>query len=587
MARLARQFMRLIRICISTPAGRIGLVIFGVVLCLKLGSIYASLRLIQWTGEFYSAVQAVNGPEILHQIGIFAVIVGLNSVRHLISEYMRKHLEFRWRRVLTDHALDVWTRNKAYWHLANSPDYAIDNPDQRIAEDCRLFVSGLLGELLDLIQSIVGLFSYVALLWALSNFALSLAPVGLAIEIPHYMVWAAFLYAAISSIATHLLGRRLKPVLAEQQHREANFRFALARWRGHFDSIALSDGEAAERRQFDARFEDVAVNWRRLVNRETILQSFTYPFQHSVLRIPLFVAMPGYLAGSLDFGGLMQIGMAFSNVVTTLSWFIFSYRDLAELAATGARLDNFLQAATAFHTKPGTVQTSHAEDRVELTDLQLRSPTDVPLLSLPALTLRHGEDTWIRGESGIGKTTLLKAISGFWPYVDGQLARPADSIMFLPQRPYVPSGSLMEAAVYPGRPEDFGPGAVIRALGIVGLEHGVGNRPLQVETLSGGETQRLALARLLLHRPRFAILDEATSALDATGEHKLLCRLRQELPDTTFIMIAHRQPPGFSELRSIDLMQFQQKRDMLWQPGPQPTKLPEKHLTALTSESVS
>ncbi len=555
MADLIRQFARLIRICVSTPTGRIGLAIFVAVVGLKLGAVYATVRLVQWTGEFYSAVQSVNGPEILRQIGIFAAIVGLNSARHVISEYMRKHLEFRWRRVLTAHALDAWTQEKAYWHLAHRQGSAIDNPDQRIADDCRLFVAGLLGELLDVIQAVVGLFSYVAVLWALSDFALSLAPLGLAVEIPHYMVWAAFLYAAISSVATHMLGRRLKPVLAEQQHREASFRFALARWRGHFDSVALSNGEAAERRRFDARFEDVARNWRHLVNREMILQSFTYPFQHSVLRIPLFVAMPGYLAGHVDFGGLMQIGMAFSNVVTTLSWFIFSYRDLAELAATATRLDTFLQAAGDHHDRPRPIRLSDAADRLELADLDVRSPTGALLLRVPALSFRHGEHAWIRGRSGLGKTTLLKAISGFWPYGDGRVARPADSVMVLPQRSYLPSGSLIEAAAYPSPPGRFGQGAIVRALGLVGIDELAGAEARQVDALSGGETQRLAMARLLLHRPRFAILDEATSALDAAAERKLLQRLRQELPDTTFIMIAHREPPGFAPLRQIDLDQ--------------------------------
>ncbi|WP_062228829.1 ABC transporter ATP-binding protein/permease [Aureimonas frigidaquae] len=550
---LFRQFERLVRICVSTPAGRIGIAIFLAVVCLKLGAVYATVRLVQWTGAFYSAVQSVDGPQILRQIGVFAVIVGLNSARHIVSEYMRKHLELRWRRVLTDHALDAWTRDKAYWHLANGQGSAIDNPDQRIADDCRFFVAGLLGEVLDLIQGVVGLFSYVALLWALSDFALSLAPLGLNLDIPRYMVWAAFLYAAMSSVLTHALGRRLKPVLAEQQHREASFRFALARWRGHFDAVALSDGEAADRRRFAARFEDVAQNWRHLVRREMILQSFTYPFQHSVLRIPLFVAMPGYLAGAVDFGGLMQLAMAFSNVVTTLSWFIFSYRDLAELAATATRLDSFLQAAKGFHDTPKPIALADAADRLELIDLSLRSPSGTALLTVPALTLRHGDHAWIRGRSGLGKTTLLKAISGFWPHGDGRVMRPAGCIMVLPQRPYMPSGSLIEAAAYPSPPDRFGQGAIMRALGLVGMDEGADLKP--VDCLSGGETQRLAMARLLLHKPAFAILDEATSALDAAAEGKLLQRLRQELPDTTFIMIAHREPPGFGGLRRIDLDQ--------------------------------
>lgn len=218
------------RLCVHAPGSKISLLLFAVVIALNLGSVYATLRIVQWTGEFYSAVEKVDGREALRQIGIFVLIVGLNSVRHLIGGYLRKVLEIRWRRNLTDAAIDCWTRGKAYWHLAHSQQ-AIDNPDQRIAEDCRLFVRGLLGEALDLIQRVVGLFSYLTLLWGLSDFPLSFSIGGLSVNIPHYMVWAAFLYVALSSGITHLLGRPLKGLFVEQQRREASFRYAMARWR--------------------------------------------------------------------------------------------------------------------------------------------------------------------------------------------------------------------------------------------------------------------------------------------------------------------------------------------------------------------
>lgn len=557
MLRIAGQFKRLIRICVTMPGGKLSLLLFCVAIALNLGSVYSTVRLVQWTGEFYSAVEKVNGPEVLRQIGIFALIIGLNSVRGLTYDYLRKTLEIRWRRALTDKAIDLWTRNKAFWHLANDPTHAIDNPDQRIAEDCRLFAKGLLGEALDLIGEIVGLFSYLTILWGLSNFALSLAPIGLDIEIPRYMVWAAFLYVAISSVITHVLGRPLKGLLAEQQHREASFRYSMARWRTAFDEVALSNGEAAETRVFRRRFDAVADNWRRVIRAELVLGSFTFPFRHSVLRIPLFVALPGYLAGHVAFGGLMQLSMAFSNVVTTLSWFIFSYRDLAELVATASRLDHFMQAAEQNGDHPPVIARMPAKTSIVLGPLQVSTPDGRPLVTLPETALHQGEMLWLRGPSGIGKTTLVKAIAGLWRHGDGQVSLPLEGTMYLPQKPYLPTGSVVEAAAYPSEFADFGAERVKATLRDVGLGHHTetipGHGDQAVTGLSGGELQRLALARLLLHRPRFAILDEATSALDQQAEAALLALIRERLPQTSLLIIAHRLPGAATAQHVLDL----------------------------------
>lgn len=549
MLNVLRQIRRLMALCLSAPGSRASLVLFAVVVALNLGSVYATVRIVQWTGAFYSAVEKVDGAEALRQVGVFGLIVGLNSVRHLIGEYLRKTLEIRWRRNLTDTAIDVWTRGKAYWHLAHSEN-AIDNPDQRIAEDCRLFVRGLLGEALDLIQRVVGLFSYIALLWGLSDFPLSFALFGFDVHIPHYMVWAAFLYVALSSVVTHLLGRPLKSLFAEQQRREASFRYAMARWRTAFDEVALSNGEEAEKRTFRDRFDLVAANWQRLIGRELVLGTFTYPFQHSVLRIPLFVALPGYFAGHVAFGGLMQLATAFSNVVTTLSWFIFSYRDLADLVATAARLDTFIERAKAVAEKPSPYKQTVTQDTTRLKDVRIDAPDGRRLLDIDDLAVKPGETVWLRGDSGLGKTTLVKALAGFWPHGGGEIARPSGDWMFLPQKPWVPAGTLLEAAAYPMTVDAFGEKAARQALCDVGL----GTRTsTSADGLSGGEMQRLAVARLLLHKPRWAVLDEATSALDAAAERYLLSLLRQRLPETAFLVIAHRDPAAIAPQRVIDL----------------------------------
>lgn len=554
MIRVLGQFWRLLKLCISGRGGKLGLLLFVAVVALKLGGVYATLRIISWTKDFYSALEAVDAQAALTPIGVFGIIVLLNSIRELSSQYLNKLVLIRWRRSLTEAVRDKWLRNKAYLGLGGSGG-GVDNPDQRIADDCRLFVSGMLSEALDLITNIVAIFSYVALLWQLSSFPLSLQFIGLDFEIPRYMLVAAFVYVALCSLLTHVLGSPLKQLYVEQQRREADFRFALARMRSNVDEIALLGGEEAERRTLDQRFGGIVGNWRRLINRELVLSCFTYPYQHTVLRIPLFVALPAFLAGSVNFGGLMEVSTAFSSVVTTLSWFIFSYRDLADLVAASSRLDGFIGAAergqaTGRVTQPGT-------GPLDIAGLGLRLPDGKPLLDVAALKVAPGEAVWIAGPSGLGKTTLLKTIAGLWPHADGRITLPAGPALFLPQQPYVPLGPIVDAVAYPSGPDAFTLEQRQAALEAVGLGHRLDVMFIDDETasgdLSGGELQRLALARLLLQRPAFAYLDEPTSAIDVASETELLALLRRELPDTAFVIVAHRKPQGLSPLTTVDL----------------------------------
>ncbi len=551
MLKILSQFWRLLALCLKGDRYRLGLALFAAVVGLELLSVVASLRLIEWTGDFYGALERMETAEALWQVGIFGIIVALNSVRHLASLFMRKRLEMRWRRSLTDNALDIWLANKAFWHLSLSGQDGIDNPDQRIAEDCTIFLQKLLTEALDLISRVVGLFSYLAVLWGLAQFPLSLAFIGLPIEIPHYMIWAAFLYVALSSVLTHLLGKPLKPLLVQQQRREADFRFGLVRLRSNADAVALGAGEGAERRVLDRQFDGVVQNWKKLVNRELVLASFTFPFNHSVLRIPLFVALPGYLAGHVAFGGLMQLSTAFSSVVTTLSWFIFSYRDLADLVAASSRLDNFLQAAQLAGAAQGGIVREADLKSVAMHDVSVATPEGRKLLSVPALTLAPGEVLWLRGASGLGKTTLFRALAGLWPHASGRADLPGKHL-FMPQKPYFPDDSLYSALTYPQDPQAFAREDLDAALRKVGLADRLDGR-IPPKGLSGGEEQRLALARVLMLKPDCAWLDEPTSALDAQAEEDLFAMLRAELPQTTLVVVSHHRPHGLGEMRAVDL----------------------------------
>lgn len=547
------RIWRLARLAASGPGAAVGLALFGVVVGLELFSIWITLQLIAWNADFYNALENYDASAALHQIGVFLALILLSALCFLVGDYLRKYVLIRWRTRLTDIALGKWLSGHAYWLLRQglSPT-PLENPDQRIAEDCRLFVNGLLNETIDLFSRVVGLFSYVALLWSLSTFALPLHFIGMDMEIPRYLVWASFLYVLVSSLMTHTLGWPLKDILFQQEKREADFRFALMQLRDNAAEVALIGGEAAERRRFDRRYAGVVGNWHRLIRREFIVGLFTRPYFQTVLRIPLFLSLPAYLAGRVTLGGLMQLASAFSNVTTTLSWFIFSYRDLADFVATSQRLDELLSTldrpAMSPHAPARIERRSVKDDELRLSNVALTTPQGRKLRPVDDIRIKPGQRVWIKGCSGAGKSTLLKAISGLWPYGEGSIAIPRGKVAFLPQTPYLACDGLAEALAYPQPPETFGERALRGVLADVGLGHLApalsADGPSSLEGLSGGERQRLCFAHLLLAQPEWIILDEATSALDRQAEAAMFALLAARLPGSAILCVAHRPPDG-------------------------------------------
>lgn len=572
MRAMLSQIAGLTRLCIAGPGGKIGACYFLLIFGLGLAGVQVMVRLISWTADFYNALQKLDVDGALRQIAIFFGLIAISVALHLASAYLRKMVQIGWRRTLTEAALDRWLAGKAYWHMRERTDHGLDNPDQRIAEDCRIFVEKLTIEGLELATNSVALISYVAILWSLSTFALSFSLFGYPVEIPRYMVWAAPLYVAIATFITHGLGRPLKALTVEQQRREADFRFSLVRLREHVEAVALADGEPAERRLFRERFSAIAGNWQKLANRELILGFFTRPYFQTVLRIPLFLALPAYLAGRVTFGGLMQIGSAFQNVVTTLSWFVFSYRDLTELAAAASRLSHFMKAAegaVAPMTGPALHKTGNTQLR--LRDLVLATPAGRRLAPIPDLRLDAGGSYWLAAPSGHGKSTLAKAIAGLWAHGEGRIERPEGRILVLPQQPYLPLGDLRSTLAYPQLPGVIDDERLREALTAVGLEalwslDAEGWTDMR-RGLSGGEQQRFALARALLQAPDWLVLDEATSALDAQTEARVLAALRQALPASALILIAHRAPQGLGPLQMIELTQPALRPDVILAPA--------------------
>ncbi|MBW4963962.1 ChaN family lipoprotein [Sulfitobacter sp. CW3] len=562
MRRVLNQITGLAWRAISGPGAWKGIVLYLIVLSLQFVGVWISVRFIAWSKDFYDAIENMQADVALVQIGVFGGLTALSAGTYLVMRWLRQQLMMHWRSRLTDCALDAWMKNGAYWHLRPglSPN-AVDNPDQRVADDCRKFVDHLLEETLDLISSSVALISYCAILWSLSSFALEFTFMGRDISIPHYMFWLAFIYVGISSVATHMLGKPLKSIVFAQERREADFRHALIQLRETATEVAQSRGEAAERRRLDDRFSAIQVNWQRLLGRQFILGLFTRPYFQTVLRIPTFFALPAYFAGAVTLGGMMQLGSAFGRVTQTLSWFIFSYPKLAEFVAVTERLDGLFKATEAPEPMPDAPReierATSQEGQIEWHALQLCAPDGRRLHAIPDATINPGERIWISGPSGQGKTTLLSALSGLWPYGEGQIATPSTNMLFLPQTPRVFAEGMAAAACYPADPSAFAPAELRKVLTRLGLEHrlhGLDKLGTEgTEGLSIGERQRLALARILILRPDWIVLDEATSALDTDAEAALWAIIRSELPNAGIICVAHNAPVALHPYRIINV----------------------------------
>lgn len=546
---------RLLRIAASGPGRWTGFAVLAFIIGCQIAGIQISLRLIQWSADFYNALQRLDASAAVTQVGVFAGLIGTSAALYLVGTFARQHLQIRWRRRLTDAVLDRWLPAKAYWFLQPSlGGTSVDNPDQRIAEDCREFVESLLTKVLDFFLSLIGLVSFVTLLWQLSTFPLAFELFGIAFEIPRYMVWAAPIYVAVATGLTHVLGRQMPGLLAEQQRREADFRFALMRLRENAAAIALSDGEQSERRVLAQRFAALVGNWRRVISREFIYGLFQRPYFQTVLRIPMFLALPAFLAGKVTLGGLMQVASAFQNTVTTLSWFVFNYKFVSDLAATTKRLQRFLDEIDSVNRPESALRSTRSPDgALRMQDVSIFTPDQRLLLHIPDLTIGKGETVWLSGASGLGKSTLLKALAGLWRFGEGRVELPRGHLCFMPQQVYIPLAPLVAAAIYPSEPGSVASGTIENLLRITGLGHRLDLGTENASDLSVGEQQRLALVRLILARPDWAFLDEATSALDPETERLMMGLLRSELPDTTFVIVAHREPQGLGSVRNVSL----------------------------------
>ncbi|HZF76474.1 MAG TPA: ABC transporter ATP-binding protein/permease [Acetobacteraceae bacterium] len=524
-----------------------GLLATLVVLALAL--VGMSVLLSFWNREFFNALEARDQEaysDLLFtwrqtESGLmpgFVWIAGAYILIAVYQLYLNQALQIRWRRWLTRRYLDRWLDQRAYYRMSLG-EGAADNPDQRIADDIKLFVGDSLSLSLELLSSVVTLFSFVVVLWSLSG------PMDVfGVAIPGYLVWVALLYAVAGTTLTHLVGRRLIPLNFHQQRVEADFRFALVRLRENAEGIALHGGEADEKRGLLARFGAVMENWWRIMVTTKQLTFLTSGYTQVAIVFPFVVAAPAFFAGRIPLGGLTQTASAFGSVQTALSFFVDFYRRIAEWRATVDRLTGFTQAIDAAEAMRGGPVPAAAGDALVLEGLTLALPDGRVLLRDAALRVGRGEAVLLTGASGGGKSTLFRTIAGIWPFGAGRVVLPAGArALFLPQRPYIPLGTLRRAVCYPLPVEDVPAdqvGAALEAVGLTALRARLDEEQPWERRLSGGEQQRLAFARALLVQPDLLFLDEATASLDPAAEAHLYALLRERLPGTMVLSIAHR-----------------------------------------------
>jgi len=490
-----------------------------------------------WSKTFYDTLAAFDTSGLYGLVVEYGLYLGSYVLIVVAMDYIRKALELRWRQAMTARLTDAWLADQAFYRLGLTGEP--DNPDQRIAQDVDMMVGLSIELVASLVINLAQVGAFVVILWNLSGVQ-TFNLFGESFTVHGYLVWIVLAYTLVGSLLTHLIGKPLHALNYEREHREADFRASLLRKRDHAEQIALYRGEAVEREHLAERFRAIADNWRQLMGRERNLSLFTVSYERLSLIIPVFAALPAFMAKAITLGGLMQIRSAFNAVHGSLSWFIKLYNKLVRWSAALQRLEQFEQAIAASREQATAAARG---DCLCTRGLTLCRPDGSAMLR--DLDLRVGQGQWLRlgGRSGLGKSTLLRTLQGLWPYCQGDWQLPPGRSLLLPQKPYMPHMSLRGLLAYP-QVRSIDDVLLVDVLGKVGLGGLIGQLDKQAEwerVLSGGEQQRVGLARALLYRPDTLYLDEATSQLDTGSAQGLLEMLKRELPGCTVVAVTHQE----------------------------------------------
>ncbi len=539
--RTARGFWR-------GPTSRLAWLLTALVLSLVLVQIFLQYQINVWNRHLFDALEQKNAPEVLRQATIYVPLLIASVVAAIAIVFSRMTLQRNWRAWLTTHLIDTWLNKGRYYHLQLlEGDHK--NPEQRLSEDARLAADAPVDFVAGILSAILSAATFVVVLWAIGG-SLDITIGGTDFHIPGFLVIAAVIYAAFGTGSMLIFGRSFIRISEANNQREAEFRYTLTRLSEYGESIALLDGEKEERSELLRTFGRVLDSWRLMMGQwmRTTFVSQTSGYVASVL--PILLCAPKYLAGDMSLGQVMQAASAFVIVQSAFGWLVDNYPRFATWSANARRVASLVASIDALEQAEKTggikmIERAQHEDKVlQIRGLSVRLDDGTGLIHEAEVDIAPGERVLIVGESGTGKSTLVRAIAGLWPWGEGQVIMQQKSkLLMLPQRAYIPLGSLRRAATYPLPQNSIAPEEVVKALEAVGLGHladRVEEEAPWEHTLSGGEKQRLAIARLLLHKPDLIVLDEATSALDTDSQERLMTLIHDRLPEATIISVGHR-----------------------------------------------
>ena len=518
------------------------LYLFGIII-LTIAAVYMTLLLNDWFNEFYSALQNYDKEAVYHGLVRFTALAFGHIAFSVYAYYLQQTLALRWRRWMTEEYLSRWTSHQMFYRMEMFSGGRSDNPDQRISEDINLFTTRTLSFMSGLLRAVTTIFCFIFVLWTLSE-PLSFTLGGTTFHVYGYLVWTALAYSVIGTWITHKVGHRLVGLNFVQQKLEADFRYAMVRLRETSESVAFYHGAPEERRILGGRFQKLVANTVYIIRKQKQLSWLTNSYGQIAIIFPFVVAAPRYLSKSISLGGLMQVANCFGKVQESMSYFVDVYSDLAEWMSCVERLLTFDE-----HMKDLREETEREEGRLHreegrelaLSHVDVGLPNGKRLLSSISCTIHEGEKVILKGPSGSGKSTLLRVLSGLWPFAEGTLVLPErKEVLFIPQRPYMPMGTLEEAALYPGRE---GSRADLEYwMRECGLSQWISHLPEEgdwAHVLSLEEQQKLAFVRIFMTKPRWVFLDEATSAMDEETENRLYSFLVR-MPGITVVSVGHR-----------------------------------------------
>ncbi|WP_198960882.1 ABC transporter ATP-binding protein/permease [Bradyrhizobium sp. UFLA03-84] len=502
-----------------------------------------------WNRAIFDAIEKRDSVSVFHLTAIFFPLAIGSVLLGVAQVFGRMGIQRRWRAWLTNAVVSRWLANGRYYQL-NLVDGDHKNPEYRIAEDLRIATDSPVDFIAGVTSALLSAITFIVVLWTIGG-ALTVTLGGSSITIPGFLVIAAIIYAAIASGSIMVIGRRFVQISEDKNQAEAEFRYTLTRVRENGESIALLGGETEERDGIDRTFSNVLRQWARLAGQHMRTTLVSQGSNLIAPVVPLLLCAPKFLDGSMTLGQVMQAASAFTIVQTAFGWLVDNYPRLADWNACARRIASLMMSLDGLERAEtgdgfGRIKRGETEGEamLSLNDLSVTLDDGTAVVGETEVAIDAGERLLVAGESGTGKSTLVRAIAGLWPWGGGSVGLHADRRLFmLPQKPYVPSGTLRRAVAYPGAAEDWNVEQIGDALHKVGLDHlkdKIEEDAPWDQTLSGGEKQRLAFARLLLHNPDIVVLDEATSALDEKSQDKMMEMVTAELPNATIVSVAHR-----------------------------------------------